>query len=61
MEIGHMTQSFSTYKAEFSATLIQTNAILMSDIFDHLFAIIGSFDLAIYQRPSNRTFVKKYK
>ena len=34
---------------------------LMSDIFDHLFAIIGSFDLAIYQRPSNRTFVKKYK
>tara|TARA_B110000285_G_scaffold3959_1_gene4239 strand:+ start:2577 stop:3242 length:666 start_codon:yes stop_codon:yes gene_type:complete len=34
MEIGHMTQSFSTYKAEFSATLIQTNAILMSDIFE---------------------------
>jgi len=34
---------------------------LMSDIFDHLFAIIGSFDLAVYQRPSNRTFAKRYK
>ena len=33
---------------------------LMSDVFDHLFAIVGSFDLAIYQRPSNRTFAKKY-
>ena len=27
------TQSFSTYKGEFSATLIQTNAMLFSDIF----------------------------
>ena len=28
------TQSFSTYKGEFSATLIQTNAMLFSDIFE---------------------------
>lgn len=34
---------------------------LLSDIFDHLFAIVGSFDLAVYQRPSNRTFAERYK
>ena len=34
MDIGYTTQSFSTYKGEFSATLIQTTAMLMSDIFE---------------------------
>tara|TARA_B110000858_G_scaffold186645_1_gene230044 strand:- start:349 stop:1014 length:666 start_codon:yes stop_codon:yes gene_type:complete len=34
MEISYSTESYSTYKAEFSATLIQTNAMLMSDIFE---------------------------
>ncbi len=27
---------------------------IQSDIFDHLFAIVGEFDLAVYQRPSSR-------
>ena len=34
MEIAYSTESYSTYKGEFSATLIQTNAMLMSDIFE---------------------------
>jgi hypothetical protein len=34
MDIGYTTLSFSTYKGEFSATLIQTTAMLMSDIFE---------------------------
>ena len=34
MDIGYSTQSFSTYKAEFSATLIQADAMLLSDIFE---------------------------
>ena len=32
--MSYTTASFSTYKAEFSATLIQTDAILLSDIFE---------------------------
>ena len=35
MEIpSYTTESFSTYKGEFSATLIQTTSMLMSDIFE---------------------------
>ena len=34
MEIAYSTESYSTYKAEFSATLVQTTAMLMSDIFE---------------------------
>ena len=34
MEISYSTLSYSTYKAEFSATLVQTTAMLMSDIFE---------------------------
>ena len=34
MEISYSTESHSTYKAEFSATLVQTSAMLMSDIFE---------------------------
>ncbi|SVD70846.1 uncharacterized protein METZ01_LOCUS423700, partial [marine metagenome] len=30
----YTTESFSTYKAEFSATLIQVDAMLLSDIFE---------------------------
>ena len=31
---AYTTMSFSTYKAEFSATLIQVDAMLLSDIFE---------------------------
>ena len=35
MEVpSYTTESFSTYKGEFSATLIQTTSMLMSDIFE---------------------------
>ena len=35
MEIpSYTTQSFSTYRGEFNATLIQTTPMLMSDIFE---------------------------
>jgi len=34
MEISYSTESHSTYKAEFSATLVQTSAMLMSYIFE---------------------------
>lgn len=31
---------------------------IQSDIFDHVFAVVGMFDLKIYQKPSSNTLEK---